>query len=132
MTHAHPDCGPNGRAIQNAYIKCALWSSDLMGHEIDPDTLKQMRIDASRFYAACNHLFLTPDAPCAEYWDGATISDRQSAMAGHDLWLTRCGHGAGFWDGDWPEPQATQLTELAEALGNVDLYLGDDGKVYMS
>lgn len=22
-------------------------------------------------------------------------------MAGHDLWLTRNGHGAGFWDGDW-------------------------------
>jgi hypothetical protein len=22
---------------------------------------------------------------------------------GHDFWLTRQGHGAGFWDGDWPE-----------------------------
>ena len=24
-------------------------------------------------------------------------------MGAHDFWLTRNGHGAGFWDGDWPE-----------------------------
>lgn len=52
--------------------------------------------------------------------------------AGHDFWYTRNGHGCGFWDGDWPEPYAAQLTEAAKAFGEVDMYLGDDGKVYFS
>lgn len=59
-------------------------------------------------------------------------SDCDDSQAGHDFWLTRCGHGAGFWDGDWPEPMADQLDAAAKAFGNVDSYLGDDGKVYLS
>lgn len=55
-----------------------------------------------------------------------------SAKAGRDFWFTRNGHGRGFWDGDWPEPYATALDEATEAFGEVDVYLGDDGKVYLS
>jgi hypothetical protein len=54
------------------------------------------------------------------------------ADAGRDFWFTRNGHGCGFWDGDWPELHATALTDAAHAFGNVDAYLGDDGKVYLS
>jgi hypothetical protein len=50
----------------------------------------------------------------------------------HDFWLTRCGHGAGFWDGDYPEPYDRQLTEAAKVYGNVDIYVGDDGILYFS
>jgi hypothetical protein len=56
----------------------------------------------------------------------------QEEQAGHDFWLTRNGHGAGFWDGDWPEPAATKLTKESKAYGNIDLYVGDDGKIYAS
>lgn len=52
--------------------------------------------------------------------------------AGHDFWLTRNGHGAGFWDGDYDEPQATKLTKASKAYGGVDLYVGDDGVIYAS
>lgn len=38
--------------------------------------------------------------------------------------------GAGFWDGDWPEPYAAQLTNASRRFGNVDLYIGDDGLIY--
>lgn len=41
------------------------------------------------------------------------------ARAGHDFWLTRNRHGAGFWDGDYPEPAAHLLTEAAHAWGSV-------------
>jgi len=58
--------------------------------------------------------------------------DGDDAQAGHDFWLTRVGHGAGFWDGDWPEPAATKLTELAEDFGEVWVYVGDDGKLGFS
>ena len=50
--------------------------------------------------------------------------------AGNDFWYTRCGHGAGFWDGDWPEPHATRLTKASELFGNLDVYCGDDGLIY--
>jgi hypothetical protein len=60
------------------------------------------------------------------YLDG--ISDEQ---IGHDIWLTRNHHGAGFWDrglGDLGD----KLTEIAHSLGGSDAYVGDDGKVHLS
>jgi len=51
--------------------------------------------------------------------------------AGHDFWLTRNGHGAGFWDGDWDEPAATILTDSSRKFGECSLYLGDDGKIHL-
>tara|TARA_Y100000310_G_scaffold300671_1_gene336531 strand:+ start:788 stop:1144 length:357 start_codon:yes stop_codon:yes gene_type:complete len=106
-----------------AYIEAALWSSvDDDGRDVDdiaPETLAAMRADCRAFYIANE---------AAIWCDGGP--QPQAAMAGHDFWLTRCGHGAGFWDGDWPEPHAQALTDAAEAFGNIDLYLGDDGKVW--
>ena len=65
---------------------------------------------------------LNLEADCRSFWhrfgcyvcaepDGPTI-DR----AGHDFWLTRNGHGAGFWDGDWPQ-YGELLTKAAEGYG---------------
>ncbi len=46
--------------------------------------------------------------------------------AGNDFWLTRNRHGAGFWDGDWPEPAALRLTSAARAFGEYNLEIGDE------
>lgn len=51
--------------------------------------------------------------------------------AGHDFWLTRNGHGAGFWDRDLGDV-GDKLSEASKAAGEVDLYVGDDGKVYVA
>lgn len=53
------------------------------------------------------------------------------AHAGHDFWLTRNGHGAGFWDRGLGE-LGTRLTSASEPYGEANLYVGDDGKVYAS
>lgn len=53
-----------------------------------------------------------------------------AAQAGHDFWMTRNGHGVGFWDGDWIEPYAGQLDRLAKSFDQVDLYRGSDGRIY--
>lgn len=73
---------------------------------------------------------------CAEFQQKANLDEIQSysevninEMAGHDFWLTRVGHGAGFWDGDWEEEDGKRLTDLSEWFGNVDVYVGDDGKL---
>lgn len=53
-------------------------------------------------------------------------------LAGRDFWYTRNHHGCGFWDGDWPEPHGTALTNTAYAFGEVDIYWNpkdDEGEV---
>jgi hypothetical protein len=61
-----------------------------------------------------------------------TVRGSHSVMeqAGHDFALTRNGHGAGFWDGDWAEPHAQRLTDASKAYGTQGLYVGDDGLLY--
>lgn len=52
-------------------------------------------------------------------------------QAGVDFWLTRNGHGAGFWDRGLGDV-GNELTEAARASGARDAYLGDDGEVHLS
>lgn len=70
-------------------------------------------------------------ADCAMFWDGHGDAILEIEEAGHDFWLTRNRHGAGFWDGDWPDPLGDTLTEAAHSFGEQELYLGDDGLVYV-
>ena len=51
------------------------------------------------------------------------------SSAGHDYWLTRNDHGAGFWDRDLGEI-GNRLTASCENQ-NIDLVKGDDGKLYL-
>lgn len=122
-----------------AYIGAAMWSSigddgEPLDSEHDfsdiaPETLESMMQDCAAFYAARSEHIHCDGAPLSRDFKGS-IAAREAARAGHDFWLTRCGHGAGFWDGDWPEPAATALDEASKAFGNVDLYKGDDGQIY--
>lgn len=49
---------------------------------------------------------------------------------GHDLWLTRNGHGAGFWDRGLGQ-LGDSLTTAAKSIGWANTYLGDDGLIYV-
>ena len=51
------------------------------------------------------------------------------SQAGHDFWLTRNGHGAGFWDREeiWGEYNATFLTGAAHAFGECSVLLTGRG-----
>lgn len=49
---------------------------------------------------------------------------------GYDFWLTRNGHGAGFWDRGYGEA-GDKLSKAADAFGVCDLYVGDDGLLYI-
>lgn len=51
------------------------------------------------------------------------------AQAGHDFWLTRNGHGAGFWDRGL-SVVGDALNAACYAASMVELYVGDDGKIY--
>ena len=60
-----------------------------------------------------------------------TLEGMGPEQAGHDLWLTREGHGAGFWDRGLGE-RGDRLTKWAKTFGSADWYVGDDGKIYGS
>jgi hypothetical protein len=119
-----------------AYIETAMWAD---GHaemfEIDddptlaPEAETAMREEAGRWFDAKE-----PTIQAAIDAGGVRCGPDfdEWGHAGHDFWLTRNGHGAGYWDGDWPEPFAAQLSEAAHKAGGRDLYLGDDGLVWAS
>ena len=51
----------------------------------------------------------------------------------HDFILTANGHGCGFWEkGDWQDGVGDILTKLAKKRGEINAYVGDDGKVHFS
>ena len=115
-----------------AYIEAALWSStddsdrplDSGDYELAPETLAKMEADCAQFQKENVHLIT--DENC--HYKACPVLE----YAGHDFWLTRCGHGCGFWDGDWKEPAASQLTTASKAFGDIDLYIGDDGLIYQA
>ena len=116
------------------YITCALWSStgDDEQHldekydsdDLAPETRKAMEADCEKFIAE-------NETALSDYEEiiGTHPEYTESEKAGHDFWLTRNGHGAGFWDRGIGETGDT-LTEASTGFGEVDLYVGDDGKLY--
>lgn len=115
-----------------SYIETALWSeTDDTGQpledtfapsDLDPEALARMQADCAAFYG--EHWAIILEGPCRGRYEGPE-------QAGHDFWLTRNSHGAGFWDGDWPEPAASILDEAAKKTGECSLYVGDDGDLYL-
>jgi hypothetical protein len=132
----------------DAYIEAARWSStdnddDSGGEPLDrnydaddiaPETLSRMRTDCIEFL---NHRLggrLIGIAERLEAEGRWSLPGRAGcsviAYAGHDLWLTRNGHGCGYWDGDWSEGIGEGLDKLAHEFGTFELYLGDDGLIH--
>lgn len=62
---------------------------------------------------------------------GAYADHRSMEHAGHDFWLTRNRHGAGFWDRGLG-PLGDRLADAAHTWGEVYAYVGDDGLVHIS
>ncbi len=119
-----------------AYVEAALWSStdesDESGgvpmeanydiYDVDLETLAGMAADCAKFQAE-------NAADLAAYSHPQWTAEE---LGGHDFWLTRNGHGCGFWDRDdcLPEEAGERLTDASKVYGEVYLYVGDDGMIY--
>ena len=111
----------------NAYLVTALWSSsDEKDNPFDDnysiddfseEALKQADKDCGLFIEKAKALI-----------DQIDDCDYRGRL-GHDFWLTRNGHGAGFWDGDYPDDIGDKLTEIADEFRELHIYV-DDGKLY--
>jgi hypothetical protein len=109
-----------------AYIEAALWSSsdestpqggepfdyNYGRNDIHETSLQKMRTDCAAFIEQAE--------PYLYAWT--------AEQAGHDFWLTRNRHGAGFRDRR--DVYALPLTVLAQTFRERNLVLGDDGKIH--
>ena len=57
-------------------------------------------------------------------------TDFPEAMVAHDFWLTRNGHGAGFWDRGLGKV-GDELTKTANSFGECDLFHYDDCEIHL-
>lgn len=85
----------------------------------------------SRIVRDCDAFQKEHRADLDETIDTGRINGYDEAAAGRDFWFTRCGHGVGFWDRGLGDIGET-MSKHARALGNVDVYSGDDGRIYLS
>lgn len=115
------------------YIQAALWASvddngDPLNEVCSPSDLALETV--ARMYADCERFEQENETALAAWYALGETFER----AGHDFWLTRNGHGTGFWDrhtdGGKAERLGRRLTDAAHAFGMVDLYVGEDGKIY--
>lgn len=115
-------------AFTQAYVECALWSStdnsrsdggDPLDHnydmdDISPECAREMIDDCRQFQYYQRELL------------AKVYSERYTEEhAGHDFWLTRNGHGAGFWDRGLGEV-GEKLSKECKPYGSVDLYVVDE------
>lgn len=111
----------------NGYVACALWS------ECDEDGEPLDGLYFANDIAAGSRALMAEDVVafvvgCEEHRPDV-FAGMGAVQVGHDFWLTRNHHGAGFWDrglgevGQW-------LTDMAHPYGDASLYVGDDGSVY--
>ena len=114
-----------------AYTEAMLWSSAdengdyiygvLDSEDLAPETVERVKTDCLRFMTAYHN----------ELREAINTSVYDYESAGQDFWLTRCGHGVGFWDRGLGKV-GDELTSACEVYGTLDLYVGDDGKLYLS
>jgi hypothetical protein len=126
----------------DAYIATALWSTN--ADHLDPEgtgaagsledhfDASDLASEARESMRADLEAFLEGADPSAlTFWE----AELGAGQIGHDFWLTRNGHGAGFWDRFSRGVGADfgrHLTELAKPYGTSDLYAGDDGRLYVA
>lgn len=109
-------------AFTIAYITAAIWSSvDDDGKPLDadhddsdlaPEALAAMVADCEAFQR--DH--------------AADLEGLDVDQCGQDFWLTRNGHGAGFWDRGYGQ-LGDKLSKASEVYGECNLYVDDDGSV---
>jgi len=109
--------------ILDSYLKAALWAE---GGDANPelDTKSIIDIDETSREEAIGDItrFLAKAKELAP----EELSTLSASEIGHNLWLSRNGHGAGFFD-DYND----KLQDIAKNMKEKIVEVGDDGKVYI-
>lgn len=106
------------------YLECAEWCGLIedereafelsIDPEWDAETLARVSAECEDFKQA----------------NKADLKGEDMVRAGHDFFLTRNRHGAGFWDGNYEESKGKRLTESAHVYGETyETFNEDSGKL---
>ena len=121
-------------AFFNAYLEAAVWSStdddgeplDRLDIDVSEETQAEMRADCDQFFDDNEHLITSEN--CLARIGQRFVLFPVYSQAGHDFWLTRNGHGVGFWEtSDWEAEAGEQLTNASKAFGEYYLYVNPIG-----
>lgn len=96
----------------------------------DGESLEAYDLSAAGFCAAACDAFLAVHGAELEAVIESNLEYSYSD-AGHDLFLTREGHGVGFWDRNLGH-YGDVFTKYSEGLCSCNPYVGDDQLIYMS
>lgn len=131
------------RLFIDGYLTAALWSStdtiypigtndleSVEGETVNLDDYEWASGEAEKLEDDCLAFITDNTADLLEYAAKKTHAAGYDAFecAGHDFWLTRNGHGAGFWDRGLGE-LGDRLSEASKVYGGIDLYLDDNQEV---
>lgn len=121
------ECPTMPEAFFTDYLACALWLSTDDSREDGGDPLHR-NFGPDDIDATC---LANLRAECEDFWrySAQDLEPLDAGQCGHDFWLTRNGHGAGFWDRGLGDV-GKRLTDACRSYGECDLYVGDDGKLY--
>jgi hypothetical protein len=116
----------------DGYVKAALLSTigdsdDHKGMPLD-ETYTLHDLSAECFQSMTESCKLFQDQNESLLSQAYNINYSQE-QAGKDFWFDRCRHGSGFEHRDLGSV-GKKLTEAASGWTEVDLYVGDDGKIY--
>ena len=100
------------------YIDCALWT-------IAKDDERDIEDDSQGLGIGSDaHDRMIKDCDAFIHKAGGLLRGIPKGQAGYDFWLTRNGHGAGFWDRELKEV-GDKLTELSKEFGECSLIVNE-------
>lgn len=110
----------NKRRIVDSYLETALWSEE------DKEELQGKSIydfsDKAREQAEEEIEWFISNADDA-------LNDIDNESIGHDLWLSRNGHGAGFFDRGYDDDVEEILEHLSDVLGTIYIEVNESDKI---
>jgi hypothetical protein len=110
------------------YLATAVWSSHTWSEEGDcGESLQEEGYDEDCFSASA---VSEAHDDCAAFYDAnlADLLDIEAGQAGHDFWLTRNGHGTGFWDRG-NAAIGERLADAARVYGECDVTVDDNNEL---
>ena len=97
--------------VLRGYMDAIRFTEQPCGRDFGTDLMAAINSDIDRFIGTIPTL--------------SNFSIDQCERIGHDFWLTRNGHGAGFWDGDWDEDFSKIACDVCEKFGSFGISFED-------
>ncbi len=117
-----PPGEPISEKFVRQYLETALWSETDGEEPLDKNySIEDFTPEAiEKAIEDCNEFITKAGKLLDRHGD-----DEQN---GHDFWLTRGGHGAGFWDRGYGK-DGDELTALAQEMGEARIVVGGDNRL---